>query len=95
MISDVLQQPVEVCTEKQATNRGSAILALHALNIWPTLDTVLPSLGDNYEPDHERSFIYQKGLERHRRLYESMVSSTSGFDRYAGNLEIQKKEKFK
>ena len=80
MMSDILQQPLDVCTEKQATSRGAAILALHALNIWPALDTVLPELGDNYEPDHERAFIYQRGLERHQRLYGSMLRPTSEFD---------------
>ena len=73
VMADVLQRPVVVSSEKEDTSRGTAILALHALGIWPTLDTVPAELGNTYWPNPQRAPVYQRGIERQHRLYDALV----------------------
>lgn len=72
-MADVLQRPVVVSGEPEATSRGTAILALHALGIWPALDAVPAELGQTYCPDSRKASVYQEGVERQHRLYDALV----------------------
>ena len=73
VMADVLQRPVVVSREPEATSRGTAILALHALGTWPTLDTVPRKLGNTYWPNPQRGLVYQKAMERQHRLYDALI----------------------
>lgn len=73
VMADVLQHPVVVLAENEATSRGTAALALNALGVWPELDTVRPELGGTYHPDPEQAEVYQRGIERQHQLYDRLV----------------------
>lgn len=73
LMADVLQHPVTVTGEDEATSRGAAILALHGLGVWPALDTVPARLGWTYPPDPGRSQVYQAARQRQQQLYDALV----------------------
>ena len=73
LMADVLQRPVMVADDDEATSRGTAILALHGLGIWPSLDAIPARLGTAYQPDPRRSPVYQAALQRHLQLYDILV----------------------
>jgi gluconokinase len=73
LMADVLQHPVTVTDEDEATSRGAAILALHGLGVWPALDAIPARLGTAYQPDPQHSEVYQAALLRHRQLYDTLV----------------------
>jgi gluconokinase len=75
LMANVLQQPVMVSDEDEATSRGAAILALHGLGVWPALDTIPARLGATYQPDPKRSQVYQAARQRHQQLYDALVNS--------------------
>ena len=71
LMADVLDHPVVVCQESEATSRGTAILALHALGIWPTTDAVPAELGVTYQADQQRAQLYQDAMARQNQLYDA------------------------
>ncbi|MDP3061917.1 MAG: FGGY-family carbohydrate kinase, partial [Chloroflexota bacterium] len=73
-MADVLQRPVTVCAEPEATSRGVAVLALRALGVWPRLDAVPAALGETYHPDAERGKIYSAALERQAAMYDKLIA---------------------
>jgi gluconokinase len=72
LMADVLQRPVMIADDDETTSRGTAILALHGLGVWPTLDAIPARLGAAYEPDSRRSPVYQAAMQR-QQLYEVLV----------------------
>lgn len=73
VLADVLQRPLVLSGEAEATSRGVAILALRSLKLWQAFDSVPALHGDIYEPDHARSMVYQAAIQRQRRLYETFI----------------------
>lgn len=73
VMADVLQRPVTVCAEEDATVRGAAVLALHALGRWRALDDVPAALGATYEPNPRRGNVYQTAMKRQHRLYDALL----------------------
>jgi gluconokinase len=73
LMTDVLQHPVTVTGEDEATSRGAAILALHGLGVWPVLDAMPARLGKVYQPDGGRSQVYQAAMRRQQQLYDALV----------------------
>lgn len=73
VLADVLQRPLILSGESEATSRGAAILALRSLDLWPALDTVPALQEDIYEPDHARGQVYKEAILRQRRLYEALI----------------------
>ena len=72
-MSDVLGVPVGVSAEHQDTSRGTAILALHALGIWDTLDTFPAKIADTYQPSPEHVGAYANARERQSVLYSRLL----------------------
>lgn len=72
LLADVLQRPMMVF-KGEATLRGIAILALHGLGVWPSLDAFPPSLGETYNPHPEGASGNLRGRERHHRLYDTLI----------------------
>jgi gluconokinase len=78
LMADVLQRPVAVTGEDEATSRGTAILALHGLGVWPALNTIPARLGPIYHPDPERSQVYRAAIQRQQQLYDALAGPTTG-----------------
>ncbi len=70
MLADALGRPVHASTEREATSRGAALLALEALGVLPDVTAVHTPLGEVYTPDAAHHARYRAALERHRRLDE-------------------------
>ncbi len=75
IFADVLGRTVVVSAEVEATSRGTALLALQALDVLPSFDAIAAADGLVYEPDRERSGIYRAAIARQRRLYERLIGS--------------------
>ena len=71
-MADVLDRPVVVCKESEATSRGTAILALYALGIWPTIEAAPAELGVTYQADQQRAQVYQDAIARQHQLYDTL-----------------------
>jgi gluconokinase len=70
MLADALGHPVTWSHEPEATSRGAALLALHALGVVPDLASVRGPLGETFEPDPARHARYREALERQRMFDE-------------------------
>ncbi len=75
IISDILQTPLSLSAEAEATSRGVALLALEALGHIQSLDQVPAAMGATCRPVPEHELIYAAGAERHRRLYHLLVEN--------------------
>lgn len=71
--ADVLGRPVAVSAAPEATSRGAAVLALHALGALPALESAQPAAEQVYEPNHARRAIYQAAIARQAWLYERLI----------------------
>ena len=69
-MADVLQQPVIVCNEPEATSRGTAILGLYALGLLPSLGTAATAFGEIFQPNADRAIIYQRQRVQQQHAYE-------------------------
>lgn len=70
MIADALGHPLHWSPESEATSRGVALLALHALGVLAGLDRARRPLGEAVVPDPARHARYRAALERQRALDE-------------------------
>jgi gluconokinase len=70
MIADACGRAVTWSRETEATSRGAALLALHALGAVPDLAAVRTPLGDTFAPDAARHARYREALDRQQRLDE-------------------------
>ncbi len=74
IFADVLSQPIVASAKPEATNRGSALLALRTLGALPALDAAPIADGPVYEPDSQRHAIYQAAIARQRWLYDRLIA---------------------
>ncbi len=72
IMADVLGRSLVVSTE-EATARGAALLAAHALGAVPSLVETAPAGGPVCEPDLARHARYQQAIERQAWLYAALV----------------------
>lgn len=77
IICDILGRPLTLSAESEATSRGTALLALHALGMIAGLDALPAALGRTCRPQADAAPIYQSAAERHRRLYELLIERPS------------------
>jgi gluconokinase len=68
IIADAIGCAITESREEEATSRGTALLALHALRIVGDLAAVPAPLGRTFVPDPARHARYRSALERQRRL---------------------------
>ena len=73
IFADVLDRPVTVCAEPEATSRGAALLALRSIGAIESLDELPAELGETYTPDATRHAVYVKAIKRQRTLYDLLV----------------------
>ena len=74
IFADVLGRPVVASAEAEATSRGTALLALHALGVLPAIDAVPAADGAVYEPDAVRRTVYQAAIARQSWLYDRLIT---------------------
>ncbi|MFM7173964.1 MAG: FGGY-family carbohydrate kinase, partial [Caldilinea sp.] len=74
IFADVLGRPVVLSAETEATSRGSALLALHALGAIDRLDELPAADGACFLPDAARHSCYQAAVERQHRLYQQLIA---------------------
>lgn len=74
IIADVLDVPVTLSAENEATSRGDAVLALKALGIIHSFDDVPARVGATIEPNAERHAVYARGMERQGWLYHAVLN---------------------
>lgn len=75
IFADVLGRSVVASQEGEATSRGAALLALHALGLLPSLDDAPAADGAVYEPDASRRAPYRAALARQQELYAALIGS--------------------
>lgn len=79
ILADTLGIPIYPSQEHEASARGTALLALEALEIIPDLAQVAHSLLEPTLPDSKRGEIYRKAAERQDRLYQALLKSELDF----------------
>ena len=72
MMADALAQPVRMCTEKEATGRGAALLALERLGAIGSAGDLPARMGDVFQPVAAHKEIYDRELAAQRRLYSKL-----------------------
>lgn len=75
IFADVLGRPVVLSAEPEATSRGAALLALHALGYLPDLEQIPTADGATYAPDAARHAIYCAAMARQRALYARLITA--------------------
>jgi gluconokinase len=73
IFADVLGRTVVASAETEATSRGAAVMALHALGEIPSLDALPAADGARYEPDGARHALYRAAVARQQWLYERII----------------------
>jgi gluconokinase len=69
MLADALNLPVVTSSQSEASSRGAALLALHALGRLPRLWSTAPG-GRTYRPRAAVHAVYERARRRQQRLYE-------------------------
>jgi gluconokinase len=72
MIADALGRPLRWSPDSEATTRGVAVLALHALGMLERLEQARRPLGETIAPDPARHARYGVALARQRALDEKV-----------------------
>ncbi|NLC55903.1 MAG: gluconokinase [Armatimonadetes bacterium] len=74
ILADVLNEPLLVSHEPQASERGAALMGLVALGILPSLDAAAFPFGRTFLPSAERHARYRQALARHQELYARLLA---------------------
>jgi len=69
MLADVLDLPVIVSPEPEASSRGAALMTLNALGRLPRLWSGSPARGRRFRPRATVHAIYERAVVRQRQLY--------------------------
>ena len=77
IISDVMNQPIAVAENPEATARGAALLAFEALGVDSNINQSPAMIERTHYPDSKRHAIYQSALERHKILYQKLIEDTN------------------
>ncbi len=76
ILADVLDQPVMLLAEFEASARGAALLALDALGLLPIEDAPFPASAQVSIPDRARHQRYAEAVARQQRLYGLLINPT-------------------
>ncbi len=71
-MADTLGIPIYPSQQHEASARGTALLALEALEVLPDLTHVAPALEEAILPNDTRGAIYRKAAERQQSLYDAL-----------------------
>ncbi len=75
IIADTLNAPLYPSLEREASARGAALLALETLGIIPDVAHATVELGAPILPDETRHSIYEQGIRRQQRLYNTLLGA--------------------
>jgi gluconokinase len=75
--ADVLNRRLRASSEREATSRGAALMALESLQELSSIEDAPDRLADSFEPDPDRHSVYQAAMERQARLYDLILNSFS------------------
>jgi gluconokinase len=70
MLADATRLRVIASPQQEASSRGAALLALHAMGRLPELWSMHPEKGRPYEPRSAIHAIYRRARQRQERLYD-------------------------
>jgi gluconokinase len=70
MLADALNLRVMTSAEPEASSRGAALLALHALGRLPRLWSLRPARGHTFRPRASVHAVYERARQRQQQLYE-------------------------
>lgn len=70
IISDVLEQNLNLPDTREASSRGAVLLALETIGKIESIENLKTPKGQGFKFDKERNAIYRKARERHQRFYE-------------------------
>ena len=73
-IADVLGAVIHTTADDEATTRGAAMLALHAVGIWRTLSDFPSETAASFEPRAQYRAVHDAGIDRQTTLYEQIVA---------------------
>jgi gluconokinase len=73
IVADTLGVSVYPSLEHEASARGAALLALEAMGILPDVAQVPPHLKPPVQANAEHHAAYEKGAERQRKLYQTLL----------------------
>ena len=73
-IADVLGAVIHTTADEEATTRGAAMLALHAVGTWRTLADFPSEIAASFEPRTQHRTVHDAGIERQTTLYEQIVA---------------------
>jgi gluconokinase len=76
IMADTLGKPVNLAGVNEASSRGAALLALHAMG-GPEIEATKAPPGETFHPNADHHGIYREALERQRRLYEDVLGASS------------------
>src|SRR5713101_2058143 len=78
MLADTLNLRVTTSPEPEASSRGAALLALHALGKLPRLWSSSPARGRSFRPRASVHAVYERARLRQQRLYELLFPIAAG-----------------
>jgi gluconokinase len=70
LLADALNLRVVISPEPEASSRGAALLALHALGYLPRLWSMAPARGRGYRPRPRIHALYERARRRQQQLYD-------------------------
>ncbi|MDQ6711334.1 MAG: gluconokinase [Candidatus Dormibacteraeota bacterium] len=73
MLADALKLQVVMSPETEASSRGAALLALHALGRRPRLWQETPPRGRSFRPNAAAHAVYEAARRRQERLYQLLL----------------------
>lgn len=76
ILADVLALPVSASREPEASSRGAALLALHALGLRPDLWRDTPGTGRTFRPHPSAHRAYAHAQQRQAALYRQIFGAT-------------------
>ena len=76
MLADALDLRVMTSPEKEASSRGAALLALHALGKLPRLWSSRPARRRSFRPRARIHALYERARRRQQRLYDLFFPAT-------------------
>jgi gluconokinase len=71
--ADVLGRRLVASSEREATSRGAALAALHALGDLRSLEDAPDHFGEVFQPNEGNHAVYEAALARQDRLYDLLV----------------------
>ncbi|HEY2930651.1 MAG TPA: gluconokinase [Acidobacteriota bacterium] len=73
MMADALGRPILASEETEASSRGAALLALRALGVIDQFEDLPAAIGREYRPNWDNHEIYQKALDRQKKMFRELV----------------------